>query len=151
MRTCTACKEAKPLSEFFRDRSKKHGYQARCKPCKTEAFNRYRKERGYDKRRYWANRDSERERHLVRKYGVTFADYKRMLDEQEGRCAICARPEPEHRMFDVDHDHATGVVRGLLCTSCNRVLGHAGDSPERLRAAADYLEQKPSSRRLGRK
>lgn len=148
MRTCTACKETKPLTDFFRDRSKKHGYQARCKPCKVRRFREWRaKNPDYDQRRYWANRDSERERHLLAKYGITFQDYYRMLAEQDGRCAICSRPEPTNRMFDVDHDHETGTVRGLLCTSCNRVLGHAGDSPERLRAAADYLASRKSRRK----
>jgi hypothetical protein len=66
-----------------------------------------------------------------------------MLKDQNGGCAICYKPEGS-RMFDVDHDHKTGEVRGLLCTSCNRVLGHAKDSVERLLAAARYLE---SSRR----
>jgi hypothetical protein len=128
VRTCTGCRETKPLTEFFRDRSKKHGYQARCKPCTTSRTRAYVKANDYDRKRYWENRDSERERHLVRKYGVTFSDYQRILVEQGGKCAICGRPEPANRMLDVDHDHATGDVRGLLCTSCNRVLGHAHDS-----------------------
>ncbi len=140
MKTCTGCKESKPLNEFHRDSRRPNGRMARCKRCKAKALRQWARATGHDKRRYWANRDSERERHLVKKYGVTFADYAEMLHRQRGKCAICSRPEPAGRMFDVDHDHATGAVRGLLCTSCNRVLGHAFDSAERLRAAADYLE-----------
>jgi hypothetical protein len=147
VKTCTGCNETKPLTEFFRDRSNKQGHMARCKPCKMAAHKRYVKAVGYDRKRYWANGDSERQRHLLKKYGVTFAIYRLMLAEQHGRCAICSRPEPASRMFDVDHDHATGKVRGLLCTSCNRVLGHAGDSPERLRSAADYLSSRKSPRK----
>jgi hypothetical protein len=147
VRTCTVCNKAKPLTEFFRDRSKKHGYQARCKPCKARKFREWRKANPeYNRNRYWSNRDYERQRHLVRKYGVTFDDYGRMLRAQLGCCAICHRPEPERRMLDVDHDHETGRVRGLLCTSCNRVLGHAGDSAQQLRAAADYLDRSASER-----
>ena len=142
MRTCTGCSESKPLTEFFRDRSKKHGYQARCKPCAMARTRAYVRAKDYDRKRYWENRDSERERHLVKKYGVTFARYAELLNEQNGCCAICHRPEPDDRMLDVDHDHETGEVRGLLCTSCNRVLGHAHDSVERLRAAADYLSSR---------
>lgn len=139
MKVCTNCKQLRPLSEFWRDRSKKHGYSARCKPCKTAIFNRYRKERGYDKRRYWANRDSERERHLKRKYGITLADYAELLKRQGGCCAICRRSEPASKTLDVDHCHATGRVRGLLCTSCNRMIGHSFDNPETLARAATYL------------
>lgn len=141
MKTCTGCNEAKPLTEFFRDKRRENGRMARCRRCKVAAVRRWAKATDFDRKRYWANRDSERQRHLVKKYGVTFQDYQRMLTQQGGCCAICRRPEPKGRMFDVDHNHSTGVVRGLLCTSCNRVLGHAGDSPERLRAAADYLER----------
>jgi hypothetical protein len=145
VKTCTGCKETKPLTEFFRDKRKKNGLMARCKHCKTQSYRQWKAANpGADKRRYWTHRDSERERHLVKKYGVTFARYAELLSEQGGCCVICRRPEPDNRMLDVDHDHDTGVVRGLLCTSCNRVLGHAHDSEERLRAAADYLSSRKS-------
>lgn len=137
MKTCTKCGVEKPLTEFWRDRSKKHGHSARCKVCKTSAHNQYRRERGYDKKRYWKNPQKERERHLIRKYGLDLAGYERLFVKQDGACAVCGKRQK--RAFDVDHDHVTGVVRGLLCTSCNRMIGHAGDSPENLEAAASYL------------
>lgn len=146
MKRCSKCGESKPLGEFFKDRSKRHGLMALCKKCKMASCRAYVKATGYDKKRYWANRDSERERHLVRKYGVTFARYAALLKEQGGCCAICRRREPGGRMLDVDHDHATGEVRGLLCNSCNRVLGHAGDSIARLRSAIKYLSRKSRRR-----
>lgn len=147
-KTCSKCRVSKPLSEFWKDNRPGRSYMARCKACKHAAVTQYRKNNpGLDRRRYWANRDSERERHLVRKYGITLAVYATMLDAQNGRCAICKRPEPADKLFDVDHDHITGVVRGLLCTSCNRMIGHAGDNCETLRAAADYLELSRKSRR----
>lgn len=143
MKVCTRCKLAKPESEFFRDRRSPNGRMARCKKCKTAELMKWRRENAPDleSRRYWSNRDWERERHLIRKYGVTFARYRELLAEQGGGCAICGKPEAADRMLDVDHDHQTGKVRGLLCTSCNRVLGHSFDSPDRLKAAASYLER----------
>ena len=82
MKTCTRCGEAKPLTDFWRDRSKKHGYGARCKPCKVALQNEYRRRTGYDHRRYWRDPVSERERHLVRKYGVSLAAYDEMFKRQ---------------------------------------------------------------------
>ena len=146
MRTCTTCHVEKPLTEFWKDRSKKHGYTAKCKPCKTVNFNAYRKAHGYDHRRYWKNPAGERERHLKRKYGVTLVEYARMLTAQGDACAICCRRQ--ERAFDVDHDHLTQAVRGLLCTNCNRMIGHSADSPERLEAAAEYLRASSRKSRL---
>lgn len=143
MKTCTGCKETKPLNSFFVDSRKPGRHMSRCKSCKAQTWRNWKKNNpGFDSKRYWQNRDNERERHLVRKYGISFTEYNGMLIEQNGCCAICGRPEPTNRMFDVDHNHATGEVRGLLCTSCNRILGHAHDSVERLLAAADYLSHK---------
>lgn len=65
-----------------------------------------------------------RERHLRYVYGITTADYDRMLAEQGGCCAICGTAEvgAARRYFHVDHDHTTGRVRGLLCVKCNTSL-----------------------------
>lgn len=84
----------------------------------------------------------QREWNLRTTYGIGQADYERMLLEQDGHCATCAVTEDEsHRgRLHVDHDHATGEVRGLLCANCNRAIGLAADSPSRLRRMADYLE-----------
>jgi len=69
--------------------------------------------------------------------------------EQEGCCAICrtSYPEPPYaereagaKYLSFDHDHVTGALRGLICHNCNRGIGNLQDSPEYLRAAADYLE-----------
>lgn len=55
-----------------------------------------------------------------------------------GPCGICAR----HRdVLRLDHDHATGEIRGWLCTSCNRGLGYLQDNPDVLRKALAYLER----------
>lgn len=71
-------------------------------------------------------------------YGLSTDEYRDMLVGQAGRCLICGLV-PE-RTMTVDHDHATGKVRGLLCNPCNRLLGIARDSTERLAAAIRYLD-----------
>src|SRR5437867_13162633 len=53
--------------------------------------------------------------------GLSLAEYDALLAAQGGGCAICDRP-PKTRRLDVDHDHRTGKVRGLLCHRCNRGL-----------------------------
>lgn len=82
-----------------------------------------------------------REGQLRRKYGIGWAEYCALLARQRGLCAICGSDKPGGRgLMHVDHDHATGRVRGLLCNACNRAIGQMADDPVRLRAAADYLE-----------
>jgi hypothetical protein len=78
-----------------------------------------------------------------RRFGVDLDKYNRMLADQDGRCAICGSDYPgvPGRRFCVDHDHATGVVRALLCNGCNNGIGMLGDDPNRVRAAAAYLEK----------
>lgn len=91
----------------------------------------------------WASRDE----YLLATYGISEATYESMLAKQGRVCAICKR-DPDRKRLAVDHCHATGRVRGILCSSCNYGLGVFGDSPDRLRAAACYLRK---SLKKGRK
>ncbi len=80
---------------------------------------------------------SDRKSHLKRKYGLTLEEFDEMLAAQGGRCAICGKPDPDN----VDHDHVTGRVRGILCWNCNVGVGQFEDDIERLIAATSYLDR----------
>jgi hypothetical protein len=79
-------------------------------------------------------------KYTLREHGMTPEEYEVLVEAQGGVCAICGRPEPEGRKLHVDHNHRTGARRGLLCGPCNRALGMFEDDPERLLAAAAYLQ-----------
>jgi hypothetical protein len=87
-----------------------------------------------------------RRHYLKKEFGITIEQYDVMFESSNGCCYICGKPETakkpngQPRRIAVDHDHATGQVRGLLCTNCNHVIGHAKDNVEVLRAAINYLE-----------
>lgn len=80
---------------------------------------------------------------LERVYGLTPARYREMLNAQAGVCAICSTDKPgaDRIMWCVDHDHVTGVVRGLLCIGCNAGIGNLKDDPHLLDRAAAYLRR----------
>lgn len=79
------------------------------------------------------------------KYGITEAEYLAIYEHQGGYCYICRRANGSKKRLSVDHCHKTGVVRGLLCSSCNaRVLGHLRDDTVALQRAIDYLEHPPA-------
>ncbi len=80
------------------------------------------------------------QRAQFKKFGLTGADFNRMLAEQGGVCAICRNVCKTGKRLAVDHDHATGRVRGLLCANCNTGLGKFGDSLLTLEAACAYLK-----------
>ena len=83
-------------------------------------------------------------------YGLEPGEYAKLLAAQGGVCAICK--QSRRTRLDVDHDHSTGLVRGLACRSCNRkVLPYARNDPTILRNAADYLEDPPALRFLGKR
>jgi hypothetical protein len=77
--------------------------------------------------------------YFLRTYGITPADRDRMIEAQDFKCAVCSTDftTTPH----VDHCHATGAVRGMLCARCNHMLGHAKDDPQTLRLGAVYLER----------
>ncbi len=76
---------------------------------------------------------------LRAKYGMTLRDKLALYEGQARTCGICKQTFAEADL-KVDHDHASGEVRGLLCSLCNTGLGQFKDSVERLLAAAEYLK-----------
>lgn len=131
MKTCSACGFVKPLDEFY---GRPDGYRnGRCKACVRTASAAY----------YKKHRTRQIEQMRIRKYGVSDEDYEILLARQKGRCAICGTTTPSRQRltFDVDHDHKTDVVRGLLCSNCNRAIGLMNDDVDALRKAANYLER----------
>jgi hypothetical protein len=113
---CLVCGVEKVLGSFPDSPRNRDGRQGICRTCNT-----------IEKRR----------RHLWNKYGITLDDFDRMRTDQNGQCAICGQVCE----LVVDHNHVTGVVRGLLCQPCNKMLGAANDSESVLLAAVAYLEQ----------
>ena len=82
-------------------------------------------------------------RNLRRNYKITPEIFNKMWENQNGECAICKQPmQPRGRKLSavtVDHNHATGEVRGLLCRGCNHGIGNLKDDPKVMQSAAEYL------------
>lgn len=81
---------------------------------------------------------------VARVYGLTAAQYAALKAAQGGRCALCRRATGATRNLSVDHDHATGLVRGLLCRPCNDLLGHARDEIAFFERGIEYLKNPPA-------
>jgi hypothetical protein len=75
-------------------------------------------------------------------YGITLEEYHSKLEQQGDGCAICGIKIPggNGKNFYVDHNHATGQVRDLLCHNCNFVIGYAKEDVDILKAVVQYLE-----------
>lgn len=92
----------------------------------------------------------ERDKALLRTYGITREEYERILASQDGVCAICHQP-PGARRLCVDHDHKTGFVRGLACWRCNYGLSWYRDSFYSLLGAAVYIAKPPAFAIIGQR
>jgi hypothetical protein len=105
-----------------------------------------RKQKGDGHSQRWRENNPEKNRqyYLATVYKITPEKYDELFEKQKGRCAICRSTSPGRKrakFFCVDHDHATGQVRGLLCIGCNLILGHARDHVGVLQSAIDYLNE----------
>ena len=130
---CPKCKEVFPREKFTgRQSGKMYSY---CGECMKAVAREYRKNNPAK----W--RATKRKTNLKRLFGLTVARYDLMYSHQNGVCAVCGNPEPTGKLLAVDHNHVTGVVRGLLCSNCNRALGQFKDSPVILESALNYLRR----------
>lgn len=145
---CRACRVTKPVSEFYRNARNRSGHSYECKECRKDYSRQYgtsEKGQAVRKARQALYYQENRETHRLRTYGITPEEYQRMLEEQNGLCAICHQPERMKlrgrvKQLCVDHDHATGKVRRLLCHPCNAKLGWVENN---LPAILAYLNVSP--------
>jgi len=142
MKYCPACEKNKNASEFGNNAARPDGKQAYCKACSRARGKRRRDLPDYP--------EAQRTAFLKWKYGVTPEQYDQLLQIQEGCCAVCkvdaegARRPGQAKQgvtygLVVDHDHTTGVIRGLLCNRCNMALGLFEDRSSLLTKGAAYL------------
>jgi len=153
MKPCWMCGETKPVSEFRQMKSStrsdgSHPYSSECKKCHNTQ-NKERSKRqpnAYRERRknYLASEKGRVQsakrwaKYVGSKLNLTEEEYRALLAEQGGLCAIC-RERPAKA---IDHDHKTLKVRGLLCTQCNMGIGLLGENESLLKRAIHYLQGK---------
>ncbi len=119
---CRTCKMTWPTNLFCKDKRRKFGLQSECKICKRNSTN-------------------------IRRYGISNDEYSKLLKAQNYKCWICKCTSDDARnskkaTFAIDHNHETGAVRGLLCSSCNMGIGKLMDSVELMKMAIRYIEEK---------
>ena len=150
-KTCSKCAEHKLHTEFYKASANKDGLERRCKDCyKADYRQAYASDPAKREKRkasssvnYALNKEPSYARHLRNTYGISLADYGRLLEEQGNGCAVCRKtPKENGKRLAVDHNHSTGEVRGLLCSQCNKGIGNLGDSPDRVLAAFQYLTER---------
>lgn len=131
MKTCTKCKQEKEGVEF----GKRYDYPTKllswCKDCERVRKSGAAKKTMSDP----SKRAAATHRQKLWTYGLTQEEYASLLENHNGCCAVCGSKAP----LRIDHDHATGKVRGLLCHHCNVALGHFKDSPDIMTKAIEYL------------
>ncbi len=141
LQECVQCHLALPMSEFYKRPCNLRGYTTTCKKCifnlrkarpsykyyNTTYAKQYRKDNPRTVRGYY----------FKYKYGITADDYDSMYAGQGGCCLICGKHKDK---LVIDHDHISGVVRGLLCSGCNTAMGQFQDNVDILTKAIEYIK-----------
>ena len=134
---CKACNTTKPSSEFHKDTSSKRGFAYYCKLCATSKSRSWHLN-NKDNPKY---KEARQDTYFKTKYNLSSEEREKILKDQDNACAICQTPlQFEGTLTHTDHCHETGRVRGILCTNCNRGLGHFKDNINNLKNAIFYLE-----------
>jgi hypothetical protein len=134
MKKCSKCGELKPLESFrFRNKTlnKRH---SKCNVCYSE-YQKYRWDNNINGARD-KGRNASRKYNYEQRYNAPGEVIDRLMKDKNGNCEICGT---EKELF-VDHCHNSDKYRGLLCRSCNLMLGYARDNMDTLIAGANYLK-----------
>lgn len=150
-KTCSTCGATRSRSAFRSLQKNPRELRAKCIPCErkySRDWNRRNPGRHklnkvvYNERHADKVMRARRNNELKYRLGITLAEAEAMI-AAAGGCEVCGATEGDSRGYrlNVDHCHATGRIRGILCRRCNTALGQAKDDPGLLRRLADYLER----------
>ncbi len=128
--TCKKCGEGNLLS----DEMKWSPLPSWCKNC----FKKYQKEY---KETHKVSIRQHRNKNFKYKYGITIEEYEQILEQQNYCCKVCSREFNDKVKPDVDHNHQTKIVRGILCHACNLAIGYLQDDVAVVQKLLDYLEE----------
>ena len=140
MKRCVCGKARKP----------KRSYCDECLAARSREWRRKNPEKAKQAVLSWQFRNPEktitnnRKQNLKANHGLSLEEYDELARSQGGKCALCHNingSKRAPRLF-VDHNHATGEIRGLLCSKCNFMIGQCDENPAILRAAICYLERR---------
>jgi hypothetical protein len=120
-------------------RSKTSWTREIAKEYRKEYYIKKYKDPEYMERVRAYGREYQDEHRRFHRYGITNEEYEYMLMSQSFKCLLCDCGLTGGRQTHIDHNHKTGVVRGILCSSCNRVVGRIENNPGLLEKIADYL------------
>lgn len=141
---CGKCRKPHPVARFSKCSRSPDGLQQWCKQAQKDWLVSNREKRKAQQRRWYAaQRNSAPEafqkRSRLRKYGLSVDEFEAMWVSQGGRCSACHDVLVDGPATHIDHCHKTGVVRGILCRSCNVALGQLGDDPIRIQGLLMYI------------
>ncbi len=120
---CVTCLKDKPENGFYlRGDLRRKKYRSECKTCLSR---------------------KAKARRLRKVYGLHEFDFFFLVKKAQGSCMLCNKPFNTPADINIDHDHETGRVRGVLCMTCNTGIGLLGDNLEGLQRAVDYLSPTP--------
>jgi len=170
-KVCSVCKEVKEVSEYNKDIHRTDKLCNKCRHCCKVAHKKYRetnrsalqkskadyyldnKDKCLSKQRAYmresVNKYKWKVANIKRLYGLSEDSYRDLIESQRNCCGICGKfftMEGQKDSPNIDHNHSTGEVRGLLCSNCNVMLGYAQDSSEILMRGATYLMSKQNNK-----
>lgn len=149
MPTCSNCKIEKTLECFSKANTTKKGYRSHCKQCDREynSQDHVRERFRINSRRFRAKLSPDEYKRKNReawrrwRYKISTQQYEEMFRKQNGSCAICGYQYTDGRILQIDHDHKTGEVRGLLCKKCNTYIGMIKENIEIIDRMKNYLNR----------
>jgi Pyruvate/2-oxoacid:ferredoxin oxidoreductase delta subunit len=149
-RHCPHCQTHHPVAEFYTSKNSRYksGLRYQCKKHSKELSERWHevnKEKALTVNTKWAKANPDKIKVIRRRYtaktkfGMTLTEIDTLEKKHNSNCHICKKSSD--RSLDIDHDHTTNKVRGLLCRTCNLILGLCKENKETLRSAIDYLTE----------